>query len=293
MNPVRLDGSAEAVPVEFDAREEMAKATSENFPVAMRLLPTSVRSHLHAIYGYARFVDDIGDRSSGDRLAELDWAEAELDRALAGRASHPIFVSIGTTARAFDIDRQPFIDLIEANRLDQRVTRYASFEDLVGYCSLSANPVGRLVLAVFGDRDSRKLTLSDDVCTGLQLIEHWQDVAEDCAAGRVYIPTSDLSSFGVDEQELSNSSATPAFRRLIAFECARARRLIESGPPLVSSLRRWGRLAVAGFVGGGLAQLEAIEMRSFDVLSSPAKATKASVGRKTIAVLASASKASR
>jgi len=293
MNAVRLDGSAGAAPVEFDAREELAKASSENFPVAMRVLPKNIRWHLQAIYGYARFVDDIGDRSSGDRLGELDWAEAELDRALRGTATHPLFVAIGVTARRFDLDRRPFADLIEANRLDQRVTRYAGFDDLVSYCALSANPVGRLVLAVFNERDPRLTALSDDVCTGLQLVEHWQDVAEDFGTGRIYLPMSDLKSFGVAEDELAHPPATPALRRLLAFECGRARGFIESGMPLVSSLRRWARVAVAGFVGGGLAQLDAIELGSFDVLSSPAKATKIAVSRKVAFVLANASRWSR
>ena len=293
MNALRLDGTAEAGPVEFDARAEMAKASAENFPVAMRILPRRVRRHLRAIYGYARFVDDIGDVSSGDRLAELDWAQSELDRALSGNARHPIFVAIGETATELGVGRGPFVDLIEANRLDQKVTSYETYDELVGYCALSANPVGRLVLSVFDEREARSVALADDVCTGLQLVEHWQDVGEDFDAGRVYLPRTDLASFGVDVDTIAQRRATPAFRRLIAFECARARHLLESGMPLVASLHRWARIAVAGFVGGGLAQLDAIERRSFDVLSSTVKASRIAVARKTSLLLATASRDER
>ncbi len=158
------------------------------------------------------------------------------------------------------------------------MTRYPTYGALTAYCELSANPVGRLVLAVFGRKDERAFGLSDQVCTALQLIEHCQDVAEDLAVGRIYLPQEDLARFGVDESVLAGGVATPAFRRLMAFESARARRLLESGRALVGLLSGWGRVGVAGFVGGGLAQLDAIERHAYDVLSRPAKASKAQVG---------------
>jgi len=164
------------------------------------------------------------------------------------------------------------------------VTRYPSYEHLEAYCALSANPVGRLVLAVFGRRDAESAEFSDRVCTALQLVEHFQDVAEDFAAGRVYLPAEDLTRFGVGEPALAAGPATPAVRRLMAFEAARARRLLQSGRPLVAELSGWGRLAVAGFVGGGLAQLDAIERRGYDVLSGPVKATRARVTSSTLGV---------
>ncbi len=282
--PVGLDGVTGATPAGLDSVAVMAQARKENFPVATRLLPRRIREQLLAVYGYARFVDDVGDRVGGDRLAQLDWVESELDRALAGTATHPVFVRAGRVAAELGIGRGPFVDLIEANRQDQVVTRYPSYELLEAYCRLSANPVGRIVLAVFGRRDRRSLELSDQVCTALQLVEHFQDVAEDFAVGRLYLPGEDLARFGCAEGVIAAGTATPAFRRLMAFEAARARRLLESGLPLVASLTGRGRLAVAGFVGGGLAQLDAIERHGFDVLSGTVKASRAHVASRSLGV---------
>jgi squalene synthase HpnC len=286
--PVEFDGATRATPVVLGTAVVMAKARAENFPVATRLLPGRLRERLLAIYGYARFVDDVGDRAPGDRLAQLDWVEAELNRAFLGAASHPVFVRAGGLANEFGLDREPFADLIEANRHDQVTTRYPTYEALGAYCALSANPVGRLVLAVFGRRDEHSLELSDRVCTALQLVEHLQDVAEDFAMGRVYLPLEDLSRFAVGESVIASGVATPAFRRLMAFEVARTRRLLLSGGSLVASLSGWGRVAVAGFVGGGLAQLDAIERHGYDVLSARVKASGAHVVWRSLGVYAAA-----
>lgn len=277
MSAVRVDGAAGAVPA---ARTEsvIRKAGAENFPVALRILPRRVRDDLMVIYAYARFVDDVGDLFDGDRVLELKRVEAEFELALAGKSSDPILGPAGELSTRFGIGRGPFLDLIEANRRDQSVTRYASYSDLEDYCALSANPVGRLVLAVFGVNEPKLVLLSDDVCTGLQLVEHWQDVAEDFRIGRLYLPSEDLSRFDVDDETIARASATPAFRRLMAFECARARRLlVESGYPLAASLTGWARVAISGFVGGGLAQLDAIEQRRYDVFSGLAKASRPSI----------------
>ena len=279
---VELDSAPKATPVGLDTAAVMAKAGAENFPVATRLVPRRIRKQLLAIYGYARFVDDVGDVVPGDRFAQLDWVEAELDRALAGSATHPVFVAVGRVARESNVDRDPFVDLIEANRQDQVVTRYRTYKLLEAYCALSANPVGRLILAIFGRRDAASGEFSDRVCTALQLVEHFQDVAEDFAAGRIYLPEEDLTRFGVDEGTIAAGAPTASFRRLMAFESARARRLLGSGRPLVASLTGWGRITVAGFVGGGLAQLDAIERRGFDVLSAPVKASKAHVASRSL-----------
>lgn len=292
--------------------EVMKKAARENFTVASRLVPRMVRENLQSIYAYARFIDDIGDLVAGDREAQLDWAEQELDRALLGKATHPIFVRCAEMASALDIDRGLFIDLISANRQDQVVKNYETFEDLVAYCALSANPVGRMVLAVFGVSGPSYEALSDDVCTGLQIVEHLQDVAEDFAAGRIYLPREDMERFGVTESMLRGdarvSGANPgvlvnqvagrdraggarevlaprALRRLIAFESGRARCLLSNGTQLVSLLSGAARVAVAGFVGGGLAQLLAIEKASYDVVHLEAKATKVAVALETAKVL--------
>jgi len=267
----------------------MARASGENFPVASALLPRVYRRHLLAIYGYARLVDEIGDRPDGggaaERLAELDWAEAEIDRALVGEADHPVFVAAGETARAIGVGREPFVDLIEANRLDQRRSRYPDFAALEGYCQKSANPVGRLVLAVFGATSPAAVRHSDAVCTALQLVEHFQDVAEDYAAGRVYLPAEDLAAFAVTEESLAGP-ATPALRRLLAFEVGRARALLDGGLPLLGLLPPFGRLAVAGFCGGGLAQLDALEAAGYDVFGAPVKATKWAVLGRSARLLA-------
>lgn len=270
----------------LDHEQLQTKAAAENFPVASKLLPRSVREHLLATYGFARLVDDIGDLSPGDRLARLDWAEAELDRALLGKASHPVFVALGESARKLGTDKTPYLDLIDANRMDQRVSRYERLADLETYCALSANPVGRIVLAIFGCEDARALELSDAICTGLQLVEHWQDVGEDFASGRVYIPTEDLERFAVPEGDLALPASSTRLRRLMAFEVSRAAALIESGKPLLALLPFLGRLAVAGFVGGGLAQVKAFERAGYDVLARPVKAANSSVLRASAGVLA-------
>jgi squalene synthase HpnC len=266
----------------------LAKAPAENFPVALGVLPARTRRHLLAVYGYARFVDDLGDLAPGDRLAQLDWAEAELDRALEGRATQPVFVAAGEMAKACGAPRRPFADLIAANRQDQVVARYATLDDLLDYCALSANPVGRLVLCVFGRSGRLVESWSDSICTGLQLVEHWQDVAEDYAAGRIYLPKEDLDHFGAGENELAGASAGPAFRRLMAFETSRAKAMLEDGRPLVAALSGGARLAVAGFLGGGLAQIAAIETAGYDVLARPVKATKTAVARAALAELLAA-----
>jgi squalene synthase HpnC len=280
----RLWGSAAPRP-DLDTARVMARAGGENFPVAPRLLPRRLREDLLAIYGYARFVDELGDRADGggaeQRLAELDWAEGEVDRALAGESTHEVFAAAGRLARSHDIDRRPFVDLIDANRMDQRNASYPDFEALCGYCALSANPVGRLVLAAVGVADPVAIERSDLICTGLQLVEHWQDVVEDYRAGRVYLPEADLEVFGVAPVELVGP-VRGAMRRLVAFETRRAQDLLVAGSPLVGQLEGFARLAVAGFLGGGLAQIEAIEDANFDVFSSSPKAPRLSVARRAL-----------
>ncbi len=266
----------------------MSKASAENFPVASRLLPSAYRRHLLAVYGVARLVDDIGDESAGDRLAELDWAEAELGRAYVGGATTPVFAALQQSLETVDLPRQALLDLIEANRVDQRVARYETYEQLLGYCKLSADPVGRLVLRIFGVDDARRVQLSDRVCSGLQLVEHWQDVAEDAARGRVYLPSEDLARFGVEVESLTGGVATPAFRRLLCFEVQRARELLAAGDPLVRSLYGWPRLAVGGFVGGGRAALDAIERAGFDVLGRSPRPRPGRLGATMLRVLVGA-----
>ena len=189
--------------------------------------------------------------------------------------------------------RGPLDDLIAANRLDQRKTRYATYEELEAYCALSANPVGRLVLGVFGVDDAQSVELSDRICTALQIVEHLQDLGEDARDARVYFPKVDLDRFGVGLTDLLVTDTSPGVRRLVAFESGRARALLNEGTPLISRLSGVRRLAIAGFVGGGVAQLDAMEKRNFDVLSSLVKASKASVIRRTAALALAASRVRR
>jgi len=283
------------------------RAAGENFPVALRVLPTSRRRYLMAVYGFARTADDIGDRAAPeqrDRL--LDELEADLRRLYARRdgARNPggnsgpddgagsgagadaapdgdsaeprsrVVRALGPAVTDCGIPMQPFLDLIQANRQDQVVSRYQTFEDLVGYCRLSANPVGRIVLHVFGSFSPRRAELSDSVCTALQLAEHWQDVAEDLRAGRIYLPAQDMDRFGCTEQDLAQASAPPQVRALVAFETGRALALLDAGAPLIGMLRGAARAAVAGYVAGGRAALAAIAAADHDVLRATPRPRK-------------------
>lgn len=243
----------------------LAKASGENFPVASRLLPRRYRRHLLAVYGFARLVDDVGDEVPPDERGNLLQAiEDDLDRMYAGAAQLAVFRELEPTARACGIPPEPFRALIEANRQDQRVSRYRTYQELLDYCTLSANPVGHIVLHVFGVATPERMRLSDRICTGLQLVEHWQDVVEDRARGRVYLPQEDLERFGCGEEDL----AAPAPRRvrdLVAFETQRAAGLLDEGAPLVGTLRGFARLAVAGYVAGGRAAVAAIRAAGHDV----------------------------
>jgi squalene synthase HpnC len=303
----RLEAPPVAVPaVAVDAMDPgAARASGENFPVALRLLPTSRRKYLMAVYGFARTTDDIGDRAPPEqRIRLLDELEADLRRLYAnlgsrggggagdsgrggggagdsdagagdsgdaaGRGSGApraeVVRALGPAVTDCGIPMQPFLDLIRANRQDQVVTRYQTFGDLLGYCRLSANPVGRIVLQVFGCFSPRRAELSDSICTALQLAEHWQDVAEDLRAGRIYLPAEDMDKFGCTEEDLSQASAPPQVRALIAFETARAKVMLDAGAPLIGTLRGAARVAVGGYVAGGRAALAAIAAADHDVL---------------------------
>jgi squalene synthase HpnC len=245
----------------------MAQSGSENFPVALRILGARRREQLLSLYGFARLVDDAGDEASGDRLVLLDWIERDLDAIFAGTTpEHPINRALAPTVRELRLPADPFKRLIEANRRDQHVTSYRTFDELLDYCSLSAAPVGELVLHVFGVATPDRIALSDTICAGLQVAEHLQDVAEDHARGRVYLPAEDMARFGVGG-DLAPPTPADAFRRLMAFEVARARALLDEGAPLIRTLPLRAAVAVAGFVAGGRAALDAIERCGYDVLS--------------------------
>jgi squalene synthase HpnC len=254
------------------AESVMARAAGENFPVASRVLPQQLRAHLLAVYGFARLVDELGDCGPGDRLAALDWLSEELERAYEGAATHPLLVRLAPTLRECALPRGPFLRLIEANRLDQSRNRHGTWGDLRAYCALSADPVGELVLGIFGAATPARVELSDRICTALQLTEHCQDVAEDLRQDRVYLPLEDLERFGCRIEDLHVATAGPALREVIAFQVARSRRLLEEGAPLIGELHGRARIAVAAFVAGGLAALDAIERAGYDVMAGPPKA---------------------
>jgi squalene synthase HpnC len=242
-----------------------------------------------AIYGFARLADDIGDEAEGDRLELLDWLEVELERAAAGAASHPVMQRLSPVISALGLQLDPFRSLIEANRMDQCVKRYETFDDLVGYCMLSAAPVGRLVLAVFGASTPDRIALSDRVCIGLQIVEHIQDVGEDARRDRVYLPTEDLVRWNCDESDLLASSSTPAVRSVVFEEAGRARALLGSAIPLARTLGVRARIAVCGFAAGGLAALDSVDVAGGDVLATQCRPRPTTFARRAVAAVVSAS----
>jgi squalene synthase HpnC len=244
------------------------RETDENFPVASRVLPSRLRRDLRAVYGVARAVDDLGDEAAGDRLALLAEFETDLRRVWTAEPPHsPVLARLVPTVRSRRLSIEPFLALVAANRLDQTQTSYQTWAELRHYCSLSADPVGRIVLEIFGAVRDDRLALSDEVCTALQLLEHCQDVAEDRRRGRTYLPLEDLAANGVDQAQLDAPVTAPAVRALVGFEVDRAAALLASGTALVRSLRGTARLAVGGYVGGGLATVDALRRADFDVLA--------------------------
>jgi squalene synthase HpnC len=241
------------------AAELLSQAGAENFTVANALLGAQRRRHLMAIYGYARLVDNVGDDAPGDRRALLDVVDAELDAIYAGASpQHPVMQELARTIAACTLPARPFRRLIEANRVDQEVTRYETFGQLLEYCQLSAAPVGELVLGVFGAATRDRIAMSDRICAGLQIAEHLQDIAEDHGRGRVYLPAEDRVRFGCDDDSVLSASPNASLRALIAFEARRARSLLASGAPLARTLPLRPRIAVAGFVAGGRAALDGL-----------------------------------
>jgi len=262
------------------------KQRAENFPVALRVLPARPREHLITVYGFARTVDDLGDEAEGDRLAALAAFESDLAKIWEnGIPESPVLRRLKGTVEECDLPHEPFRRLVEANVQDQKITRYPTFADLQAYCVLSADPVGRIVLGVFRQADPELIRRSDQICTALQLVEHWQDVAEDRRAGRIYLPQEDLARFKVREFDLDGDVTPQALRALLSFETDRAAALLEAGAPLVGMLHGWARLAVAGFVAGGHATVDALRRSRFDVLRETPRPRKRDILRHTTGLL--------
>jgi phytoene synthase len=268
----------------------LARAAGENFAVAPRFLPRRVREPLEALYGFARLVDEIGDAAPGDRGALLDALEQDLLRAWSGRARHPLLRRLSPWIESCALPSEAFLRLVEANRWDQRLRQIASWQELLAYCSLSANPVGELVLRIFGAATPERVALSDSVCSALQVIEHCQDVAEDHARGRVYLPAEDLADAGCGDADLANPRS-PALRRVIGMQLSRARRMLASGAPLVAELSGFARFAVAGYVAGGLAACEALVRAGCDASAPGARGTKRAALRHGVRLVFSGARA--
>ncbi|MBX7548229.1 squalene synthase HpnC [Streptomyces sp. tea 10] len=283
-------------------RATLDKAASENFPVAPFFLPRAWRDDLMAVYGFARLVDDIGDgdlapggadarllgvsaAEAENRLVLLDAFEADLRRVFDGTPAHPLLRRLQPTARRRGLTPEPFLGLIAANRQDQLVSRYETYDDLLAYCELSANPVGRLVLGVTGTETPERIRLSDAVCTALQIVEHLQDVAEDLGRDRIYLPAADMKRFHVQEADLGAKTAGASVRALVAYEAQRARDLLNEGAPLVGSVHGRLKLLLAGFVAGGRAAIRAIAAAEYDVLPGPPRPGKVQLLREAGVIL--------
>jgi squalene synthase HpnC len=258
-------------PSEAEARgycRHLARSHYENFSVASWFLPERLRQHFFNVYAYCRISDDLGDEV-GDTAASLqllDQWETELNACYEGHPRHPVFVALAETVRKFEIPKHEFADLLTAFRQDQSVSRYETFNDLLGYCRYSANPVGHLVLYLCGYRDSERQQLSDYTCTALQLANFWQDVSADFAKGRIYLPLEDLRRFGVSEEVIRDGENTAAFRAMTRFEVERAREWFAQGMPLIAKVERALATDIELFSRGGQEILRAIERQDYAVL---------------------------
>jgi squalene synthase HpnC len=262
--------------------------SGENFPVALRLLPREPRRELAAVYRFARFVDDVGDEAPGgpdERLALLDQVGDDVRALEAGQARLGPVADLAPLVASGRLPIQPLLDLVEANRVDQVTASYETFEHLVNYCRLSAAPVGRIVLYVAGAANPRNVEDSDSICAALQILEHCQDVGEDLVKGRVYLPETDLHGHGVDPSDLAAEMTSEGLRRVVALEVERSGELLRAGRPLVGRLTGWARLAVAGYVAGGLAVVDALESARFDVLGQDVRPSRLRTARHAIAAL--------
>jgi squalene synthase HpnC len=250
----------------------IARGHYENFTIASWLMPAAMRPHMYAIYAYARAADDFADEEHD--LAKLDQMERDLQAAYAGQPRGPLFIALADTARRYDIPPKPFLDLLRAFRTDIDFKGFETIDDLLGYARYSANPVGHLVLYLFGHRDAERQRLSDLICSGLQLANFWQDVAIDLEKGRVYIPRADLRRFGVEVEELRRGLVTPKFEALMRLEIARTREMLLNGAELHRLVAGGLKRDVLMFAGGGLAILRAIERVSYDVFKHRPTLTK-------------------
>ncbi len=254
----------------------LAESHYENFTVVSWLLPKPLRPHFHHVYAYCRGADDLADESgqSATARAGLDAWEAELHACYEGKSRHPVFLALAETVREFQIPREPFLDLLSAFRQDQEVVRYATREAVLDYCRRSADPVGRIVLYLGRCQRAPLTNWSDKICTGLQLANFCQDVAEDWDRGRIYLPQTTLDQVGYTEEYFARRECNAAFRKVMAQEVAYADSFFQAGLPLISALPKSLRLDVALCLEGGRAILDTLRRRSYDVWHGRPKLNK-------------------
>jgi squalene synthase HpnC len=257
--------------------EKIARTHYENFTVVSAFMPRELRQDMFNVYAYCRWSDDLGDEIPDPALAgrALVWWRGELDACYADAPRHPVFVALHETIQRFQIPSEPFHHLLDAFVQDQTVKRFPTYADVEQYCVRSANPVGRLVLYLFGFRDAERQRLSDATCTALQLANFWQDVTVDWEKDRVYLPLEDLQRFGVREEQIPHREFNPAFRELMAFEVERARGLFREGLPLLKMVPRRLRLDLELFTRGGETILDLIERQDYNVLTQRPALSKA------------------
>jgi len=261
--PCAYDGPPVALAAAYAYCARLAHSHYENFTITSWLMPRAMRPAMHAIYAYARSADDFADEERDP--AKLDAWEDELDRAYAGAPRHPVFVALADTIRRYEIPREPFADLLTAFRSDLAFKGFETLDELLGYAHCSANPVGHLVLYLFGYRDAERQRLSNLICTGLQFANFWQDIALDLAKDRVYVPRRDLMRFDVSVDDLRAGRITPGFTALMRHEAEVARNMLERGAALAHTVDHRLKRDVLMFAGGGLAILRAIARANYDV----------------------------
>ena len=264
------DSNSERIVTLAEARtycRGLARTHYENFTVASWFLPKHLRSHFYNIYAFCRWSDDLADEvpESTESLRLLDWWEHQLVDCFCGVAHHPVFVALKETIGQFHIPIDPFRNLLVAFRQDRRKVRYDTFEELLGYCRHSANPVGRIVLHLGGCHHEANLPLSDSICTGLQLANFWQDIRTDYRRGRIYLPLESCRRFGYGEADFERGECNDSFRELMKFEVDRAEQYLLAGQSLVEQVSAELSLDVELFVNGGLAILKAIRRLNYDV----------------------------
>jgi squalene synthase HpnC len=294
MDEPKVSPDAKSIAEAYDACTRLARAHYENFPVG-RLVPREMRPHVHAVYAFARYADDLADegyagsaRGQGardvmtpdERLAALDDWERQLRSPRGTPGLHLIFVALHETIRELDLPLTLFTDLLSAFKQDVVKRRYANFPEVLDYCRRSANPVGRLVLLLHGRREEELHLLADQICTGLQLANFWQDVSVDLEKDRIYLPQDDREKYGVTEEALFAHRADDSYRQLLAFQVARTQGIFDQGAPLTKKLRGLLRLEIRLTWLGGTKILRKIEALRFDTLNHRPK-----VGKSDMALL--------